>query len=96
MDFTKFVVIATDLFSHRFREGISFPNFVERSIPEKGKKVPSTGEEEGGQQRWVKRKKGRVKTGQAKLVISDFFWIIVSFRPARSQPFGFQLFVPPF
>ena len=24
----------TDLFSRRFREGISFPNFVERSIPE--------------------------------------------------------------
>ena len=56
------------IFSRRFREGISFPNFVERSIlklplsklcavplaqqnralsREKGRKVPSKGEEEG-------------------------------------------------
>ena len=54
----------------RFREGTSFQNFVERSILK-----PRKGEEEGWPAKGAKRKKGRVKTGQAL------------YRPPRSAGF---------
>ena len=64
----------TDLFSRRFREGISFPNFAERSIPElplsKLCAVPFALQNralfEGEKMAKMRREKGRKRGGQER------------------------------